>query len=200
MSNPTVDTGRFLRPSVLVVLGVALAACSLVNQPWRQADDYVAGLQCGMSEVQLRKYSERYPQLEIRNPDQPGLLIGWKENTQILLWLVGDGLTAYQVTWTYPLTHYDSHLKTDLCSGTRYVDLHLVGDSDLSSAVVSLNGERVGELSRSGKLSFDVPLGAHELRIKSPDHGSWSTDLSYDKSSSGHDRILVAATDLSRKP
>ena len=151
-----------------------------------------------MSEAELRAYSESYPRLQIRNPEEPELLIAWKGNTQIELWLGADGLTAYQVTWTYPLTNFDSQLKTDLCSGARYVDLDLVGDPELAGAGVWLDGERVGELSRSGNFSFDVPIGGHELRIESPGGGSWSTKLRYDESSSGHHRVPISAADFLR--
>lgn len=189
-------TGRFIRLVACLLLGVVFAACSLLNHPWRKAADYVAGLRCNMSEAELRTYSDRYP-LEIRDPDEPELLVAWKGNTQILLWLGLDGLTAYQVTWTYPLTNFDSQLKTDLCSGARYVDLNLVGDSELGGAAVWLDGERVGELSRSGTFSFDVPLGAHELRIERPGGSSWSTELSFDESR-GHHGVPISASDFSQ--
>jgi len=176
-----------------MVLGVVLAACSLLNHPWRKADDYVAGLRCNMSEAELRTYSERYPQLEIRDPDEPELLIASKGNTQILLWLGAGGLTAYQVTWTYPLTNFDSRLKTDVCSGARYVELNLVGDSELSGAAVWLDGERVGTLSKTGTFTWDVPLGVHQLRVERMGGGSWSTELRYDESGPGHHRVPVSA-------
>jgi hypothetical protein len=151
-----------------------------------------------MSEAELRTYSERYPQLQIRVPDEPELLIAWKGNTRILLWFGRGGLTAYQITWTYPITNFDSRLKTDLCSGARYVDLNLVGESELAGAAVWLDGERLGELSRSGTFTWEVPLGVHELRIEIAGGGSWSTELRYDDSSSGHHRVPVSAADFSR--
>lgn len=149
-----------------------------------------------MSETELRTYSERYPQLQIRNPDKPELLVAWKGNTQILLWLNAGGLTAYQVTWTYPLTHFESGLKTDLCSGVKYVELNVVGDSVLTGAAVWLDGERVGELSGAGTFTLDVPLGIHELRVEEALGGSWRTELRYDESSSGHDRVSIPESAL----
>jgi hypothetical protein len=151
-----------------------------------------------MSEAELRSYSDRYPQLQIRDPDEPELLVAWKGNTQLPLWFVADGLVAYQVAWTYPLTNLESQLKTDLCSGAKYVDLNLVGDSELAGAAVWLNGKRLGEFSRSGTFTWDVPLGVHELRIETASGGSWSTELRYDESSSGHHRIPISAADFSR--
>lgn len=153
-----------------------------------------------MSVAELRTYSERYPQLQIRDPDEPELLVAWKGNTQILLWLGTGGLTAYQITWTYPLTNFDSRLKTDLCSGARYVELNLVGDSALAGAAVWLDGERVGELTSSGNFTWDVPLGAHQFRVEKPDGGSWSTELRYDESSAGHDRLPISAADFPQSP
>lgn len=145
-----------------------------------------------MSEAELRAYSERYRQLQIRDSDEPELLLAWKGNTQILLWLDAGRLAAYQVTWTYPLTNFDSRLKTDLCSGVRYVDVSLVGDPELSGAAVWLDGQRVGELSSSGNLTWYVPLGAHQLRVEEPDGGAWSIELRYDDSSSGHDSVAIS--------
>lgn len=179
------------RAAVFLLLGVVLAACTLLNRPWRKADEYVAGLRCNMSEAELRTYSERYPQLKIRAPGESGSLIAWKGNTQILLWLGADGLIAHQVTWTYPLTNFDSQLKNDLCKGMKYVELNLVGNSVLSGAAVWLNDERVGELSRTGTFRFDVPLGTHELRVKRAGGGAWSKELRYDESSAGDDRLPI---------
>lgn len=180
-----------IRAAVFLLLGVVLAACSLLNRPWRKADEYVAGLRCNMSEAELRTYSERYPQLEIRAPGESGLLSASKGNTRILLWLGADGLIAHQVTWTYPLTNFDSQLKNDLCTGMKYVDLSLVGDSVLSGAAVWLNDVRVGELSQTGTFRFDAPLGTHELRVERAGGGSWSKELRYDESSAGDDRLPI---------
>jgi hypothetical protein len=122
--------------------------------------------------------------------------VAWKGNTQILLWFGPRGLSAYQVTWTYPLTHFDSRLKTDLCSGIRYVNLMLIGDSELAGAAVWLDDERVGELSEAGNFNRDVPVGVHHLRVEKPDGGSWRTELRYDEANSGHDRLVVPGDTL----
>lgn len=196
MPASAVGRDRLVRSVAFLVLGVVLAGCSLLNHPWRKADDYVAGLRCNMSEAELRTYSARYPQLAIRVPDEPDLLIASKGNTRILLWFGAGGLTAYQVTWTYPLTNFESQLKTDLCSEAKYVKLSLVGDSELAGAAVWLDGERVGALSRTGTFTCDVPLGVHELRIERAGGGSWNRQLRYDESSSGHHRVPVSTAEF----
>jgi hypothetical protein len=191
MPTPTIELNRFIRLLALLLIAGVLAACSMVNYPWGKADDYVTGLRCGMAESELQTYSEQYPGLEIRNSDEFEFLVARKGNTQVLLWLETDGLIAYQITWTYPPTNFDSQLKTDLCTGDQYVELNLVGRSELAGAGVWLDGERVGELSRSGSFTWDVTLGAHQLRVEKPGSGSWATELRYDAASVGYDRLPI---------
>ena len=80
------------------------------------ADDYVAGLRCRMSETDVRAHSEGYRQIEIYEPEDAEFLVARKGNTKILLWFGPNGLTAYQITWTYPVTNFASEHKTDLCT------------------------------------------------------------------------------------
>jgi len=105
--------------------------------------------------------------------------------------MVEGKLISYQLTWTYPLTNYAAEPKVNLCTGMRYVELQLVGDSVHSGATVWLDGERVGELSSSGTYSQDVPIGIHQLQVKKSGAGSWRAELNYDETSSGYDRVPI---------
>jgi len=100
-------------------------------------------------------------------------------------------LETYQVTWTSGFTKQSFQLKHDLCSGEKYVELHLDASSDLAGASIWLDGERIGEVAKSGGFSRDIPLGVHELRLEKLGVGFWSTKLDYDESSSGYDRVPV---------
>ena len=57
---------RRSRTATALVLAGVVASCSLMSHPWGKADDYVAGLQCRMSEDELRSYTKQYAQLQIR--------------------------------------------------------------------------------------------------------------------------------------
>ena len=64
----------------------------------------------------MRAYSEEYRQLQIHEPEDAAFLVALKGNTRILLWFGAGGLTAYQITWTYPVTNFASEPKTALCT------------------------------------------------------------------------------------
>lgn len=143
-----------------------------------------------MSETELRTYSASYKKLTVTKAGKFAQLVARKGNTQILFWIAEGELNSYQLTWTYPLTHYAAALKTNLCTGEKYVELHLVGHSVHSGATVWLDGERVGELSNSGTYNQDVPIGIHLLRVEKG--GSrWRTELRYNRTSSGYDRVPI---------
>jgi hypothetical protein len=105
--------------------------------------------------------------------------------------LEGPHLKTYQVSWTSGFTKQSYHLKTDLCSGQKLVQLHIIGDHAHAGAIVLLNGQPVGELSRTGIKVLDVPIGTHTLEVKKAGLSSWSTELRYDDASSGYDRLPI---------
>jgi hypothetical protein len=112
-------------------------------------------------------------------------------DTLIHLELENDRLRSYQVSWTSGFTKQSSKLKTDLCSGEKLVEVYIVNGYRHAGAAVLLDGEKVGELSKQGTFILDVPLGRHSLTIELPDSRSWSTELRYDESSSGYDRLPI---------
>lgn len=174
-------------PIALLLTGICSACCAA--KPWRGVDEFVAGLRCGMSEPQLQAYTREFRDVRIKKGERVlgPTLVAQRQNTLIFLWLQSDQLKSYQVTWSYPVTNQAWELKRNLCSGQQFVDLHLVGSSRFAGAEVLLDEEVVGELSSAGTISLDVPLGSHQVVVKS--HlGTWSADLTYDLGSSGYDR------------
>lgn len=196
MSAAALDQGRLVKLVAWLLLSIVLGACSLLNRPWRKADDFAAGLRCNMSETELKAHSGRFSQLEIRESGAPKRLVARKGNTQVLLWFGESGLAAYQVTWTYPLTNFDAALKTDVCSGQKFVELHVIGNRADAGAVVLLDGQPVGELSSTGTEVLDVPVGTHTLEVKQAGRGIWRANLVYDEDSSGYDRLPIPENGL----
>lgn len=118
-------------------------------------------------------------------------MVAQKGDTLVHMELEGLHLKRYQVSWTSGFTKQSHDLKTALCSGEKLVELHVLGDSAQAGAVVLLDGDRVGELSSTGVDILDVPIGTHTLEVKKAALGSWSTELSYDETSSGYHRLLI---------
>lgn len=145
-----------------------------------------------MTEDDIAATARQFPSLSIHRPESyPELLVAQKGDTLILLGLREARLETHQVTWISGLTKRSSLLKHNLCSGAKYVELHLVGSSDLAGASVWLDGQFVGQLADFGDLDRDVQLGRHQLRVQKSGIGSWSTELHYDESSSGYDRLPI---------
>lgn len=161
-------------------------------RPWSGSVAFKAGLQCGMAEAEIAAIAQRFRRLQIHRPDSsPDRLIAQRGDTLIILGLKAARLETYQVTWTSGFTKQSSQLKHNVCSGVKYVEMHLLASSDLAGATIWLDGERIGEISRTGGFTEDIPIGIRALRVEKAGVGSWSTELRYDKSSSGYDRISV---------
>lgn len=145
-----------------------------------------------MTEAQIAEQVRRFPPLRLHRPDgKEQLLVAQTGDTLIHLELENDRLRSYQLSWTSGFTRQSYALKTDVCSAQQLVELHVLGDPKDHRARVLLDGEKVGELSKQGTFILDVPLGRHSLTIELPDSRSWSTELRYDESSSGYDRLPI---------
>lgn len=160
-------------------------------RPWSKADDFTGGLHCDMAEEEIAEHARSFPRLLLHRPDErQDLLVGRKDDTLIHLELDGGNLKTYQVSWTSGLTKQSHELKTDLCSGQKLVELHVIGGSEHAGTAVLLDGEWIGELPNHGTASFDIPLGVHTLALDR--RGSvWTAELRYDTSSSGYDRLPI---------
>jgi hypothetical protein len=126
------------------------------------------------------------------------LFVG-RPNTGCLLLFENGGLKAYQFSWGVSMKGWESSPFHDVCSGEKYVLFGIHGvhgrDEVLAGAGVWLNGEFLRQLSKSGSLypGVHIPLGTHHLCIEKPGLISWSTELHYDESSSGFQRITIPA-------
>lgn len=198
------SSGQWVRGGRLALLLVVAAQLSCLGppfigsfRPWSGSATFVESLRCNMTKAEIEATAQRFPPLEIYSPDShPDRLTARKGDTLILLGLKELLLKTYQVSWTSGFTKQSFHLKHDLCSGLRYVELHLVGTADLAGASVWLDGELVGQLSAFGNFDRDVQLGSHHLKVQKAGSGSWSTELRYDESSSGYDRVPISQEDL----
>lgn len=159
-------------------------------RPWVGAVDFTEGLRCDMTEGEIAEHARSFSRLQLHSTDERDeVLVAQKGDTLIRLELEGPHLKRYQVSWTSGFTKQSHDLKTDLCSGEKLVELHVLGHSAQAGAVVLLDGQRVGELSSTGVDILDVPIGTHTLEVKEAALGSWSTELIYDEASSGYDRL-----------
>lgn len=183
-------------------LAVLLAASTLIScfgppfagsfRPWSGSAVFVKSLRCKMTEAEIEATAQRFPPLEVRRSNlYPGDLTVQKGDTLIFLGLRDSRLETYRISWVSGFTKRSSRLKYNLCSGDKYVEVHLVGSSDLAGAKVWMNGEVIGQLSVFGTFGLDVQLGSHKLRVEKAGGGSWSTELRYDESSSGYDRVPI---------
>lgn len=182
------------RPLILLLMGIGLVCCAA--KPWGRADEFASGLRCGMSGAQLHAYIREFRDLQVKKGERISgpTFVAQKRNTLILLWLRNDRLESYQVTWSYPLTNQAWGLKQSLCSDQQFVDLRLVGSSRLAGAEVLLDEKVVGQMSSVGTISLDVPLGTHQVAVRSY-LGKWSTNVTYDRGISGYDRQEVHFAD-----
>lgn len=145
-----------------------------------------------MTEAQIAEQARGFPSLRLHRPDgKEQLLVAQKGDTMIHLGFEDVRLRSYQVSWTSGFTKQSYALKTDVCAGQKLVELHVLGDPQDFGARVLLDGEQVGELSRQGTEILDVPLGRHRLTIEPGGSRSWSTELRYDESSAGYDRLPI---------
>ena len=167
-------------------------------RPWVGAVEFTEGLRCDMAAPEIAEHASSFPKLQLHRPEgRKDLLVAQKGDTMVRLDLEGLSLKRYQISWTSGLTKQSYHLKTDLCSGQKLVELHIIGDSEDSGAVVILDGHPVGELSTTGIEVLDVPIGTHTLEVRKADLGSWSTELRYNEKSSGYHRLPVPEGSLS---
>lgn len=161
-------------------------------RPWSGALKFVEGLRCEMTADEIAAHARKFPPLLLHRPDErDDLLVAAKGDTLVHLKLEGSRLKTYQVSWTSGLTKQSSRLKTDLCTGQKLVELHIISDRTHAGAIVFLDGQPVGELARIGNKVLDVPIGAHSLELRMPGGGSWRTELNYDETSPGHHRLPV---------
>ena len=177
---------------LLFLLALALVASSCASGPWRRTDDFVSHLRCRMSEHEVIAEASRFTKVRItrsarRNPE----LVVIKDQTQIVLGLEAGEVRDYQVNWVSSFMKRTHGLKRDLCSDRLFVELHILAPTSAAGSAVLLDTVLVGELSGLGALTLDVPLGKHHLTVENAGVGSWSTELHYDESSSGYDRVSV---------
>lgn len=185
--NSRPDNWRCL---VALLLGLAASSCS--TGPWRRADDFVARLRCGMTEVEVAAEAKRYRHLGLRSSDDPdGELVAKKGQTLIAIDLESGEVQSHQVNWVSGFMRRTYRLKEDLCSGLNLVELHLVGPSADAGAAVLLDGIEVTQLSSFGTASLDVPLGEHRVSVETPDERLWTKELTYDDTSPGYDRLVI---------
>lgn len=167
------------------------------HRPWVKSAHFAHELACGMEEEDIEAVAQRYSRLTLHRPDSfPNLLVAQRNDTRITLVLEGSRLRRYQISWTSGFTRLSSYTQQDLCNGMEYVELRIFGEPTHSGASVWLNGELLGRLSDSGYFEHDVQLGLHELRIMKNGRGTWSTELSYDSSSSGDQPLVIPSEAL----
>lgn len=186
-------------PFWLVIIVPALLAVSCLSPPWvgsarpsSGAVEFTHGLRCDMTIAEIADHARSFSKLRLHRPEgREDLLVAQKDDTLVLLDFEGPNLKRHQISWTSGLTKQSYHLKTDLCSGQKLVELHVIGGREDSGAVVMLDGRPAGELSSTGIQVLDVPIGTHTLEVKKAGMGSWSTQLHYDENSSGYDRLSI---------
>lgn len=187
---------RTSRLALLLVASVLLSCLGPPfvgsSRPWSGSAAFVGNLRCNMTQKEIVSIAQQFPKLRIHQPDSsPDLFVARRGDTLVFLGLRASLLETYQISWTSGFTKQSSQLKHDLCSGTRYVELHLIASSNIAGASIWLDGKRVGEVSKAGGFSRDIPLGLHELRVEQSGVGSWTTELHYHGSSSGYDRLPI---------
>jgi hypothetical protein len=145
-----------------------------------------------MSEHEVLAEASRYSKARVTRAarSEPELVV-IKGQTQIALGLEDGEIRDYQVNWVSSFMKRTYGLKKDLCSDRLLVELHILAPSSAGGSTVLLDTENVGELSALGTLTLDVPLGKHHLTVEKAGIGVWSTELRYDESSSGYDRVSV---------
>jgi len=145
-----------------------------------------------MTIAEVAEHARSFPQLRLHRPGRrEELLVAQKGDTLVHMELEEARLKRYQVSWTSGFTTQSCNLKADLCSGEPLVQLAIVGSAEQAGAAVLLDGRAVGELSSEGNRSLDVPLGSHVLTLEKVGWGTWSTELHYNSSSPGCDRLPV---------
>lgn len=178
-------------PAVVWFIFTTVVLVSCVSAPWRKADDFVAKLECGMSETDIDKIADHFSKLRIRQPTEAkNKLIAHKGNTSIQLWLDGNGLVSQQITWTYPWTRFSARPKVDLCTGEKTIVVRIIAPASLANADVLLDGERVGVLSAQGTVGLELGLGEYRLTIDKSASSRLTRELSYDTKSPGYDRVV----------
>lgn len=151
------------------------------------------GLRCGMSEAQVRELARELGDLEVHRPeDARDRLVAKTNGTSIVVELSAGSVEKYQVSWPKGFMKRVYELKRDVCDQELLVELHVVGRSlPAVAATVTLDGRQVGELTNVGSLTFDVPLGKHELAVLWPNGDAWTEVLGYDENSGGYDTVVV---------
>ena len=83
-----------------VVIAASLAACTGAGR-WERADEFVAGLQCGMSADEITRYSQQFSDTVVYSPGASNLpdLVVEHRGTKVACWLDKNGLHSVEVSW-----------------------------------------------------------------------------------------------------
>lgn len=182
---------RFSTSVAAWLIATTMVLTSCASGPWRKADDFVASLQCGISEANIGKIAEHFSELRIeRPPDAEDKLVAQKGNTVIQLWFDERGLVSQQITWTYPWTRFSARQKVDLCTGERTIVVRVIAPPSWANAAVLLDGEQVAILSAQGTVGLELGLGEHRLSIEDSSSRRRTRKLAYDVGSPGYDRVV----------
>lgn len=86
-----------LNRTYCVLFLLLLVSCG----PWERANEFVAGLRCGMTVDELRRYTQKYEGAKLIEEKFAGAapLVVTHSNTAIELWTRDGHLVAAQVTW-----------------------------------------------------------------------------------------------------
>ncbi|MEM9291577.1 MAG: hypothetical protein AAGD01_07850 [Acidobacteriota bacterium] len=87
---------------------------------WLGADEFVAQLQCGMSEEAIGQVVSEYRDLQLHAPENGSnkwALIAVKGNTRIRMGLDSEGLHRYRISWVDTVKHVTLLPEVDLCGG-----------------------------------------------------------------------------------
>ncbi|NJL26880.1 MAG: hypothetical protein HC897_02850 [Thermoanaerobaculia bacterium] len=115
------------RIAIGLAFGVfAIAVACGYGPRWRQTDEFVLALRCGMSEEAIRTAGARFHGLRIYRPDpeKPGkmILVASKGNTSISMTLGGDGLEGYEIYWEDSFMHVVVSPEVKLCESHGKVE------------------------------------------------------------------------------
>jgi len=99
---------------LVFLCGSTISCCCL---RWSQADKFVEGLRCGISEEELNRYAATFRGALVHKPEQPSQIdvIIIHGGTHVRCWLPNEKLEVIQVSWISGIMKVTTESKRYLC-------------------------------------------------------------------------------------
>jgi hypothetical protein len=152
-----------------LVLGVLVTGCR-----WDEASAFQEELRCGMSPGEVESLAQRFAVESFRSVDEPNRYVTHvlDEGSTFFEFYFGEsGLETVRRGASTGLTTGTSYEpRVNLCTGeiTDSLLLRIKGSQDLAGAVILVDGEPRGRLSKGPgyQMSIGLATGPHEIRIQ----------------------------------